>query len=74
LATIFNLPKATSILIDHEKNVWVSTMGEGIIKYSNLELSTGKEIINKLSDEPIKFVNGFKNQSLYFANSKNEID
>lgn len=68
-----DLPKATSILIDQEKNVWVSTMGEGILKYSNLEISTGKEIINKLSDEPIKFVNGFKNQSLYIANSKNEI-
>lgn len=68
-----DLPKATSIMIDHEKNVWVSTMGEGILKYSNLEISTGKEIINKLSDEPIKFVNGFKNQSLYIANSKNEI-
>jgi hypothetical protein len=48
-------------------------MGEGIIKYSNLDLSTGKEIINKLSDEPIKLVNGLKDQSLYFANSKNEI-
>ncbi|HMT55114.1 MAG TPA: two-component regulator propeller domain-containing protein, partial [Saprospiraceae bacterium] len=68
-----NLHKATSILIDQEKNVWVSTMGEGIIKYSNLDLSTGKEIINKLSDEPIKLVNGLKDQSLYFANSKNEI-
>ncbi|MBK7698650.1 MAG: histidine kinase [Saprospiraceae bacterium] len=68
-----NLHKATSILIDQEKNVWVSTMGEGIIKYLNLDLSTGKEIINKLSDEPIKLVNGLKDQSLYFANSKNEI-
>ncbi|MBK6499759.1 MAG: hypothetical protein IPG00_17000 [Saprospiraceae bacterium] len=34
-----NLHKATSILIDQEKNVWVSTMGEGIIKYSNLDLN-----------------------------------
>lgn len=68
-----NLPKATSILIDQEKNVWISTMGEGIIKYSNLDLRTGKEIIKNLRDEPIKYVNGFKNQSLYFANSKNEI-
>lgn len=68
-----NLPKATFILIDQEKNVWISTMGEGIIKYSNLDLRTGKEIIKKLRDEPIKYVNGFKNQSLYIANSKNEI-
>jgi hypothetical protein len=68
------LPKATSILVDEEKNVWVSTMGEGIIKYSVLELSTGKETIKRLRDEPIKYVNGFKNQSLYVANSKNEIE
>jgi streptogramin lyase len=68
------LPKATSILVDEEKNVWVSTMGEGIIKYSVLELSTGKETIKRLRDVPIKYVNGFKNQSLYVANSKNEIE
>ncbi|MBK8827071.1 MAG: histidine kinase [Saprospiraceae bacterium] len=68
-----NLPKATSILIDQEKNVWISTMGDGIIKYSNLDLKSGKTTIKKLSDEPIKFVNGFKNQTLYIANSKNEI-
>lgn len=68
-----SISKPTSILIDQEKNVWVSTMGDGIIKYSNLDLKSGQENIVKLYDEPIKKVNGFKNQTLWIANSKNEV-
>jgi hypothetical protein len=67
------LPKVTSILIDHEKNVWVSTMGEGIIKYSNLDINSGLLKIDMVTSEPIKKVNGYKNNSLWIANSKNEV-
>lgn len=72
-ANFLSHPKATSILIDHEKNNWVSTMGDGIIKYSNLDIKSGQETVLKLFNDPIKKVTGFKNQSLWVANSRNEV-
>jgi hypothetical protein len=72
-AFFLNMPKATSILFDNEKNIWISTMGDGIIKYSNLDLVSGQETVSKLSKEPIKKVTGNKDQSLWVANSKNEV-
>lgn len=68
-----DVPKATSILFDHEQNIWVSTMGDGIIKYSNLEIKSGQETVLKLFNDPIKKVTGFKDQSLWVANSRNEV-
>lgn len=66
-------PKATSIVIDQEKNVWLSTMGDGIVKYSNLDLKTGQNLIEIISNEPVKKVTGFKNKSLWTSNSKNDV-
>ncbi len=66
-------PKATSIIIDQEKNVWVSTMGDGLVKYVNLDIKTGKENIVKISSDVVKKVSGYKGHSLWIANSRNEI-
>jgi hypothetical protein len=63
----------TSVIIDHEKNVWVSTMGDGLTKYVNLDIKTGKENILKISSDAIKKVTGYKDQSLWIANSRNEV-
>lgn len=67
------LPKATSIILDQEKNVWVSTLGDGLVKYVNLDIKTGKENIVKISSDVVKKVSGYKSQSLWKANSRNEI-
>jgi hypothetical protein len=68
-----NTPKASSIIIDHEKNVWVSTLGDGLVKYDNLDIKTGRENVTKISTDAVKKVSGYKSQSLWIANSRNEI-
>jgi len=72
-SSFLNTPKATSILIDREKNVWVSTMGDGLVKYVNLDIETGKENLTIISTDAVKKVSGYKSQSLWIANAKNEV-
>ncbi|MEZ4909566.1 MAG: histidine kinase [Saprospiraceae bacterium] len=66
-------PKATSVLIDQERNVWVSTMGNGIIKYANMDLMSGNQKIEIITGESIKLINGLDKSHLWVVTASNEV-
>lgn len=70
---ILNLPKATSMVQDNEGNVWVSTLGNGLIKYiCNSDIGgIGKS--KKIPIDDVVKIAGYKDKKIWMATNKNKV-
>lgn len=70
---ILYLPKATSMVQDYEGNVWVSTLGNGLIKYiCNSDIGgIGKS--KKIPIDDVVKIAGYKNKKIWMATNKNKV-
>jgi Histidine kinase/Y_Y_Y domain len=67
------LSNVTGIVHDKEGSFWVSTLGEGILKYGQHELDKSNSLFTMKVDNRVFKLSGYKNEKLWYANSKNNI-
>lgn len=68
------LSNVTGIVHDKEGSFWVSTLGEGILKYDQYELDKSSSLFTMNIDSRVFKLSGYKNEKLWYANSKNDIN
>ncbi|MEY3422735.1 MAG: hypothetical protein RIR48_3064, partial [Bacteroidota bacterium] len=68
-----DLKNVTSLLFDSEDNIWVSTLGNGIFKYSYISLNNETSSYKFLSSDKIIKLAGFKNKILWAATAEKKV-